>query len=459
MKNIPYSLQQKLKETVWAGKAQPDIQVIATQSSVNTLISEIIHKNIPGNFGDIAVRQLEGERHPSLAYALCIDNGIAEFWQRKMPAEYDYPWIKDWTFGEAKEVAIEFNGAWTLDSRKMWYYLKTERYPYIFWVDNASQLFVQHWNNDESKILLDTNVTQISVCRGWNSDESPALDQGMVIGYIKTDTKVYYRAWCTQEDGTRKWEIYQEVTELGTGNTYLQVFRTNDFRLGFAVENKGEMIYILTNRNYAGQSVRPEGVNAQICEIPEIDLIEIKKKDVIAQDETVSGVLNTEDVVFLYYPVGTDFTFAIIETKRIGDYQLEARASHQLKLLYPVENFVNITPNTVQSVEVNGDRLLITANEKIQKIREVNAVITESPGIRYKVLPYCMPEVPQTTINFKGEFPETNESIRFGRIDITNLDVIEIKYSDAPPYIEDFALNANFIIDVLDVIQVGEFPV
>jgi hypothetical protein len=55
-----------------------------------------------------------------------------------------------------------------------------------------------------------------------------------------------------------------EITELGTGNTTLCVFRTNDFRIGFLTENAGEMIYVLSKRTYAGQAMPPEYAKARV---------------------------------------------------------------------------------------------------------------------------------------------------------------------------------------------------
>ena len=86
------------------------------------------------------------------------------------------------------------------------------------------------------------------------------LDQGLIIGYLRGGA-VFYRAFCCQSDGTYCWEGEHEVTELGTGNTTLSVIRTNDFRVGFLTENAGNIQLVLTHRNYAGMSVRPETVH------------------------------------------------------------------------------------------------------------------------------------------------------------------------------------------------------
>ena len=164
MRILPQDLKNKLLQNIQADStnAKPNLRLIATQASMNTLISEDIHKDIPPNFGDVAIRQLEGEKTPSLAYSICIDNGIANIYKRDFPTDLENPWIKQWKLGSAKEVAIEYNGIWTLDSKKKWYYLKTEEYPYVFYVDNSNNLFVQYWNDSNTKFQLATGVSQIS---------------------------------------------------------------------------------------------------------------------------------------------------------------------------------------------------------------------------------------------------------------------------------------------------------
>ena len=94
MRYIPQALLNKLNEKlhVEAKDAQPNLRIVATQATVNTLISEPIHDDIPSAFGDVAIRQLPNENTPSRAYALCIDSGIAKIYERYFPADLDNPW-------------------------------------------------------------------------------------------------------------------------------------------------------------------------------------------------------------------------------------------------------------------------------------------------------------------------------------------------------------------------------
>lgn len=262
MRSIPASLKAKLQNRVKADStdSMPFIRLVATQTSTNVLLSEPIHSDIPPAIGDVAVRQTAGEKDISFAYAICLDDGIAKIYQRQLPADMDYPWEYLWTFGPAEDVAMEFDGEWKMNPETEWYYLETERYPYIFYVRQGN-LYVQKWNDPESTVALAYGgVTQLSACKGWKNSINQELDQGLIIGYIRGGG-VFYRSLCIQEDGSIVWEAEHTVSELGSGNTTLSVFRTNDFRIGFLTENHGEIHFVLTYRNYAGMSVRPETIH------------------------------------------------------------------------------------------------------------------------------------------------------------------------------------------------------
>ncbi len=298
MRSISQTLRDKLLERWQADSknAKPNLRLIATQATINTLISEPIHDDISSAFGDVALRQLPGEKSLSLAYAICIDNGIAKIYERTFPADLDNPWSELWTLGSAKDVAIEFSGVWTIEARRRWYELITDETPYIFYVDNNNELFVQRWMDTTTKTSLATGVSQISVCRGWQSKLDTGVDQGLIIGYLRGG-KVYYRAYCQQIDGQYLWESENEITQLGTGNTTLCVFRTNDFRVGFISENGGEMKYVLSQRTYAGQAMPPEYANAQM------------------QDSKV-----WQDAVAWFYPIAKEYAKCILEQPYVACY-------------------------------------------------------------------------------------------------------------------------------------------
>lgn len=262
MKPIPAALQEKLKSRFKADSTGtlPCLRLVASQASYNTLLTEPIHQDIAPALGDVALRQMEGEQDISKAYAVCLDNGYAQIYERELPALHDNPWKPLWALGRAEDVAIEFHGQWVMNAGRAWYYLQTDEFPYIFFTQEG-RLYVQYWNDSSTRTFLAEGVSQLSACKGWQSTSQSELDQGLIIGYLK-DGAVYYRAYCCQNDGSYIWEPERCVESLGNTNTTLSVIRTNDFRVGFLTESGGGMHLVLSSRNYAGLSIRPETVHA-----------------------------------------------------------------------------------------------------------------------------------------------------------------------------------------------------
>lgn len=377
MRFLPQDLKNKLLQNIQADStnAKPNLRLIATQSSANTLISEDIHKDIPANFGDVAVRQLEGENTPSVAYAICIDNGIANVYKRDFPTDLEKPWIKQWELSPAKEVAIEYNGIWTLDSKKKWYYLKTEEYPFVFYVDSSNNLYVQYWNNSATRTQLATGVSQISACRAWQSSDDLNLDQGLIISYIKSG-KVYYRAFCNNI-----WETEREVTPLGNGNTSLCVFRTNDFRVGFITENNGQIIYTLSKRNYAGQSVRPESVYSEISGC-EITYTPIKYLTAYVGNESITSFIPTNDCVIEYYKQKPELK--VLATKRIGLRTFEITLNCSLLEKNSLDKYISISPQTeISEIVVSGKKITVTTVNVLSKNMTVEISLLPNSSLRY----------------------------------------------------------------------------
>ena len=286
MRTIPASLQAKLLNRFKAVDTgtEPHIRLVATQMSTNTLLSEPIHKDVTPDYGDVAIRQMEGDEEPYCAYAICVDEGIAKIYRRMFPANMEFVWEYVWTFGPVEDVAMEYDGIWTVDPSNTWYYLQTQEFPYVFTVENGD-LYCQYWNDSDTRFLLAEDVEQISACKGWKNSIDIDLDQGLIIGYIR-DGEVFYRALCTQDDGRLVWETEHQVTSLGQDNETLSVIRTNDFRIGFLTEKDGEIFLAMSKRNYAGMSVRPEA--AHITVRPELEFLALKENYGYARDESLS---------------------------------------------------------------------------------------------------------------------------------------------------------------------------
>ena len=378
MRSIPAALKTKLLNRFKAEStdSEPHIRMIAKQTSFNTLLTEPIHKDIAPSFGDVTVRQLSGESEPSLAYAICLDLGIANIYSRQFPSDEDYPWKHRWTLGEANDVAIEYNGVWTIDVSKEWYYLQTEEYPYVFFVDLSGNLYVQHWMDETTRTHLAEGVSEISACRGWQSTDEPDIDQGLIIGYLR-DGKVYYRAWCYEETGEMLWETERQVAELGENNVSLTVFRTNDFRVGFlAGRSDGTMHMALTGRSYAGQSVRPETAVAQVVRDCRVTIKAIDYLEAFGGGENFTGKPTDGD--FYVGNFMTEQTCTPISSERISSTVFRITFDHVLLKRKPFEAFLKVTLDTdtatsiIQSVETDGYDLVVTTSREVSGSENIN---------------------------------------------------------------------------------------
>jgi len=192
-------------------------------------------------------------------YIAYVENGTAKVKSTIAPYRYNSHWmLESESVGTADDVSILFDGVWERNNVR--HFLATEEYPWIFKV-NLGTLTAQYWQ--DSPIELSTTVSKIRSIKGWvpaNGDETN--DQGLIIYYLKTDGNVYYRNYCIQSDGNRAWEDEREITGFTGTIVDIALFRTNDFRVGFIVQNDDDTIeYVVTERNWSGMSFEPEVFN------------------------------------------------------------------------------------------------------------------------------------------------------------------------------------------------------
>ena len=371
MRILPIEIRNKLLERfqVESKGARPNLRVVATQSSVNTLLTEEVHTESAASFGDVAVRQLPGEAAPSLAYAICMDNGVANLYERSFPTDLESPWAWNWTLGAATDVAIEFNGEWTINPKTRCYALITELTPYIFFTDASTTLFVQKWQDETSRIPLAEHVEQISSCRAWKSSLDTGGDQGLVIGYLR-EGSVYYRTYAKQDGGALLWEEERQVSELGTGNVSLALFRTNDYRLGFVTERAGQMQYVLSRRTYAGQAMPAEYVDVQPRNARVWTMSPTRYEPV----ETERANVDPAYGYLMTHPA--DMVFGITSVTRIDERILLVTFHQQIG--GEVLRDLAISPErTILSATIqNGNELLVTLGEEISRVTPFDLAIT-----------------------------------------------------------------------------------
>lgn len=304
MRTIPSELLNRVRKKwqVPVENADPKMKVYLSRGLQNELFQVFtIQEGELLTDVDVTVSRPNAITLPATAYALAINNGLAQVKSKPLPYDDQYPWEDEFNVATGvTSVAIEFDGYWDRDYNTGRFNFVTEEHPWLFYVQ-AGNLYMQYWQDSEE--LLATNVTKCAAVRGWvPANGQTANDQGLIVAYIKTDGKVYYRSYCATPTG-KAWESEREVTELGSGVDDLALFRTNDFRVGFLAESGGNVSWVLTARNWAGMSVASDRIALSEVKpvLGMVDIFEITTHGYNAPEETIMpGISNNVAVANLF---------------------------------------------------------------------------------------------------------------------------------------------------------------
>ena len=225
----------------------------------------------------------------------------------------DVIWETIEILGEAIECAIEFDGDWTKIVGQ--YRFETEEKPWAFWIDNNNILWGQHLLDSSTKIELSNEVVKLTAVKGYRNIIFPDKDQGLVVMYIKEDGLVYYRSRIFTSEGIYVWDNEILVTEFTKIATAIRSFRTNDYRIGFIIEDTdGISTMLLTDRNWAGIAIGSEKIYANPYEI-HLDLQELDY--VNGQHEDINLQANPYSIDFDLRYADTDNEFVEIYNEPI----------------------------------------------------------------------------------------------------------------------------------------------
>ena len=280
MRSIPPELLAKIKEqnqTIY-NNAQPKMSIQVSRAKDTVMDStywttEIIREK--EGIGDLSVaaRRQKPYGRPNRLYNIYVDNGTVKTSIREYPDYQKLKWQYQFDVGTGTACAIAFDGYWDL-YRNKWQMVTSEN-PWLFWVDGAGKLWTQFWNEIDTKTELATGVSKVKSIRGWRNINMPLVDQGVVAGYIKTDGKVYYRNYAYQLTEEYAWENERQIVEFTETAVNLNLFITNDYRMGFVIEDSTGKIHLyVTERAWAGMAIAPERIYANPYEI-KLDLIEL----------------------------------------------------------------------------------------------------------------------------------------------------------------------------------------
>jgi len=299
----PYLMEQLHKKIQTIGSdANPKMEIAVSRSKTTVTdgdywTSETI-RNING-LGDISLapRRFLPYGPPNRIYEIHVRDGIVSTSIREYPDKLNSGWVDQFVLGPGENVGLAFDGHW-VQHRNTWR-LVTDEKPWIFWVDNQGVLWGQHWDDPESKIELSTGVNFVTSIRGWKNTVIDELDQGIIVGYIKTDGTVWYRNYCIQPNDIIAWEYEKQLVEFVGSALSLNMMIANDYRMGFIVESStNEISWYITNRNWGGMAVGPENVTAAITDI-NFSVLPVTYHDTYDVENITTGISNiTFDVLY-----------------------------------------------------------------------------------------------------------------------------------------------------------------
>ena len=246
-------------------------------------------------------------------WVIGIENKVAILKSQLFEAEITSAWKTRYNFGDVEDASIDFNGYWTPRGDEA-YTLITDKWPFVAIADKEGLLKIYTYDEDSAEYVaqqLDTNVKQVSLCRGYSSTIYPEQDQGMVCAYVKNDNTVWYTHY-SYDAALKKvtWHEPIHIDEL-SDVMHVSVNRTNDYRIGICVTTKNENKWYLTARTYVGQAIKPEKTNVKIDHKrtllymgPNVEIKTAATPYVLSEDceEAPNILYGTYDGPVIFYP-------------------------------------------------------------------------------------------------------------------------------------------------------------
>lgn len=154
-----------------------------------------------------------------------------------------------------KRAGLEFDGDFILNLNDVVAFYSTSN-PWLYVLMTDGRLYVKRAGIVEEPQLLASDAIAASLCRSWRSVKNNA-DQGLVLGYIKTDGTAWYRERYLLE-GVYVWGNPEQIPQSGSSNTSIRCFRLNDFRIGIFVGGINKIF--ISRRTYISSTIKDEFV-------------------------------------------------------------------------------------------------------------------------------------------------------------------------------------------------------
>ncbi len=288
---------------------------------------------------DISMRQLSEDYGPDEIWIVGIEAGEAIVRSRKYDPKATIGFTPQYSLGPAQRAAIEFDGDWILRSGNELFTLETEEEPWAFWIDPDDDMYAQHGAEGDA-ILLDKNVSDLYVCKGYSSTVYLEQDQGLVVAYIKSG-RVYYKQYAYNTVAQEKrWSDAFELDSNISGVQSISVARLNDYRLAFTVSLPEITKSYITDRTYVNQAMLPE-----------------------------TAYINLEEsTVWLYCPHDTDLSVNMYATFDTDALLITIHIDRCLKVFYDLTDLITFDEGSIPYESIKSIKYINYDNEKTSVI-------------------------------------------------------------------------------------------
>ena len=316
-------------------------------------------------------------------YYYTVGSAIIGRWQvRRSPFSEPDNWKLIEDLGPTAVIShayIEADGDFDYIAGKENMTLTTEGEPWLAVITSTKKLYVKQVCADiNTAQLIDTDVEEASLCRGWKSDRYN-VDAGLILVYRK-QRGVFIRRY-REVSGEMIWEAEEPLLE-NDACTHIEVKRLNDYRIAVYVDNPNRVL--ITDRYYIGGTAKTEYVKLK-----------------------ATSWINIATAHTVNEPNGQDFAFqsAVIENARYirvhGNYPIYSidRDVTNITLMdsYHHSNLVGYTVS-------NGDILVEMDKPKLNAWNTLSVTFTATNHIQYMYSNSCLGVVPGQTIAVENKF-------------------------------------------------------
>lgn len=225
---------------------------------------------------DIGIKQLPTDLSPSEVWAIGFEGDRLILKHREYSQAIRANWVTVKDFGEGLLGRLEFPACWVNRNNSMKYTMETNEFPIVFILDAYRVLHCYTGSTFEEVEIIETDVTDASACQGFNSYLNITQDQGLILAYIKNGN-AYYRQYLYNYDLNKYiWTSPLPLYEEGKA-CFISVHRLPDYRVGICIELEEETKWLITDRTYVGQAVKPEIIDSRPNDLSIISVLETSR--------------------------------------------------------------------------------------------------------------------------------------------------------------------------------------